>query len=68
MNALNDKLAALMQQFGLSENLVMPLQYSGAVILILIIAIVIDRIFRRAIIPAIRKVTAKTPSGWGGSV
>ncbi len=64
MNALNDKLAALLQQFGLSENLVMPLQYAGAVILILIIAIVIDRIFRRAIIPAIRKVTAKTGSTW----
>ena len=42
----------------------MPLQYTGAVILILIIAFVIDRIFRRAIIPAIRKVTAKTGSTW----
>ena len=40
MNELNGKLAALLQQFGLSENLVMPLQYTGAVLLILIISVI----------------------------
>ena len=64
MNGLNDKLAALLQQIGLTENLATPIQNLGAVILILIVAFVIDRIFRKAIIPAIRKVTAKTGTNW----
>ena len=46
MNGFNDKLAVLLQQIGLSENLVTPIQNLGAVILILIVAFVIDRIFR----------------------
>ena len=64
MEAINDKLAVWLQQMGLQESIAMPLQNAGAVLLILIVAFVVDRIFRRAIIPAIRKVTAKTGSQW----
>ena len=64
MEAINDKLAGWLQQMGLQESIAMPLQNVGAVVLILIIAFVVDRIFRRAIIPAIRKVTSKTGSQW----
>ncbi len=64
MEAINDKLAGWLQQMGLQESIAMPLQNAGAVVLILIVAFVVDRIFRRAIIPAIRKVTSKTGSQW----
>ena len=50
MEAINDKLAVWLQQMGLQESIAMPLQNAGAVVLILIIAFVVDRIFRRAII------------------
>ena len=55
MEAINDKLAGWLQQMGLQESIAMPLQNAGAVVLILIVAFVVDRIFRRAIIPAIKK-------------
>ncbi len=64
MEAINDKLADWLQQMGLQESIAMPLQNAGAVVLILIVAFVVDRIFRRAIIPAIRKVTSRTGSQW----
>lgn len=64
METMNDKVSALLHQIGIPDNLIQPVQYIGAILLISVIAFVVDRIFRRAIIPAIRKVTAKTGSQW----
>ena len=60
METINDNLMALLQQLGIPDSFIMPVQYLVAIAVIFFVAILVDKIFRRAIIPAIHKVTAKT--------
>ena len=53
-----------MLQLGLSDNWVTILIRIGVVLAMLVIAFVIDLLCRKAIIPVIRKITAKTDFKW----
>lgn len=64
MTTLYDKLAAWMQQIGVSESLSALLLSIGAIILILLVGWMIDWICRKTIIPFIRSLTSKTESIW----
>lgn len=64
METINHRLTEYMMQFGFSENVTMILITVGAFLSILILAIAIDLICRKAIIPIIRKVTSKTDFKW----
>lgn len=64
METINHRLTEYMMQFGFSENVTMILITVGAFLSILILAIAIDLICRKAIIPVIRKVTSKTDFKW----
>lgn len=64
METINDNLMALLQQLGIPDSFIMPVQYLVAIAVIFFVAILVDKIFRRAIIPAIHKVTAKTEYLW----
>ena len=64
MEMINDKLEEWLLGMGMSEDIVTLLIRITAVLIILFLAFIADRICRNAIIPAIRKVTAKTDSTW----
>lgn len=64
METINHKLTEYLLEFGFSENVTMILITIGAILSILILAIAIDLICRKAIIPVIRKVTSKTDFKW----
>ena len=64
MTTLYDKLAAWMQQIGVSENLSTLILSIGAILVIIALGWVIDWICRKTIIPLIRRVTSKTESTW----
>ena len=64
MTTLYDKLAAWMQQIGVSRFLPTLLLSIGAIILILLVGWMIDWICRKTIIPFIRSLTSKTESIW----
>lgn len=60
----NDKLTGWLMQMGISEDGTSIIVRIIAVLAILILAFVINLICRRAVIPAIRKVTSNTESKW----
>lgn len=64
MEATIDNLIGLLQQTGMSEDLAGLMISIGAILTILLVAAVIDLVCRKAIIPVIRKVTAKTEFKW----
>ena len=64
MEMFNDKLTGWLMQMGISEDGTSIIVRIIAVLAILILAFVINLICRRAVIPAIRKVTSKTESKW----
>lgn len=59
-----DKLMEMMLQAGMSESLSLLLLRIGVILSMLILAFVIDRICRKAVVPTIRKVTSKTEFMW----
>lgn len=59
-----DKLMEMMVQAGMSESLSLLLLRIGVILSMLILAFVIDRICRKAVVPTIRKVTTKTEFMW----
>ena len=64
MEVITDKLAGWLQHFGMSEDMTTLLLRIGAIIAILVVAFVIDRICRKLIIPVVRRITAKTEFRW----
>jgi len=64
MEMINDKLTGWLMQMGISEDGTSIIVRIIAVLAILILAYAINLICRKAIIPAIRKVTSKTESKW----
>lgn len=63
-DTINNGLMEWMLQSGIAEDHAMLILRVLAIITILIVAFIIDRICRKAIIPVVRKVTAKTDSSW----
>ena len=59
-----DKLMEMMVQAGMSESLSLHLLRIGVILSMLILAFVIDRICRKAVVPTIRKITSKTEFMW----
>ena len=59
-----DKLMEMMVQAGMSESLSLLLLRVGVILSMLILAFVIDRICRKAVVPTIRKITSKTEFMW----
>ena len=59
-----DKLMEMMLQAGMSESLSLLLLRIGVILSMLILAFVIDRICRKAVVPTIRKITSKTEFMW----
>ena len=53
-----------MLQAGMSESLSLLLLRTGVILSMLILAFVIDRICRKAVVPTIRKITSKTEFMW----
>lgn len=64
METINNKLAGWLEQIGVSEDMSMLLLRVGAVLAILVLAVVMDRICKRTIIPVVRKLTARTETTW----
>lgn len=64
MNTINIELIEKLIQTGMAEGTAVALVRIGAILAILLIAFVADRLCRKAIIPAVRKVTSKTESAW----
>lgn len=64
MEFMTDKLVLWLQHFGMSEGLATMLLRVGAIIAILVVAFVTDRICRKLIIPVVRRITAKTEFRW----
>ena len=59
-----DNLMEMMVQAGMSESLSLLLLRIGVILSMLILAFVIDRICRKAVVPTIRKITSKTEFMW----
>lgn len=64
MEVITDKLAGWLQHLGMSEDMTTLLLRIGAILAILVVAFVIDRICRKLIIPVVRRITAKTEFRW----
>ena len=64
METINNELMNWLQQMGVAESYLLLVQRIIVVIAILLIAYVFDMVCRKGIIPAIRKVTAKTQVTW----
>lgn len=59
-----DKLATWFQQIGVSESITILLLRICILLAMFIVALVIDRICRKAIVPVIRKITTRTEFKW----
>ena len=64
MEMINDKLTGWLLQMGISADGISIIMRIIAILAILLLALVINLICRRAVIPAIRKVTSNTESKW----
>lgn len=64
MEKVNEQMLEWMLGLGLSENLSMMIWRVTVILAIFIIAFIVDRICRRAVIPVIRKITVKTEFKW----
>lgn len=64
MEVIIDKLAGWLQHLGMSEDMTTLLLRIGAILAILVVAFIIDRICRKLIIPVVRRITAKTEFRW----
>ena len=59
-----EKLLEWMIQAGMSESIAILLLRIGIIIAMLILAIIVDRICRKAFVPLVKKITAKTDFTW----
>ena len=61
---LNFDITSLLQQLGVAEDYITLVVRLSAILGILLVSFVLDRICRRIVIRSIRKVTSKTDSSW----
>lgn len=61
---IDNKISALLQQLGIAENYIIFIEKFTVVLGILLLAFILNRICRKVLIPAVRKVTARTDSVW----
>lgn len=61
---MNNVLSGWLHSLGVADDYLLLIQRIGAILAILLIAFLIDRICRKAIIPVVHKLTAKTDSKW----
>ncbi len=59
-----DTIIAWLQQAGLSEAMSLLILRVGVIVIMFLTAFIIDRICRKLIIPAVRRITSKTESKW----
>jgi miniconductance mechanosensitive channel len=64
MENVNEQVLEWMLDMGFSENLSMMIWRVTVILAIFIIAFIVDKVCRRAIIPVIRKITTKTEFKW----
>ena len=64
MKNINIQLVEWLQQLGIAEGYVNFLSTAAAILGILFVAFILDRICRRIVIPIIRKVARKTENSW----
>ena len=64
METLGNLMMDWLQQLGISEDYVEFLLRLGAILAIILIAFIVDRVCKRVITPIIRKVTSKIDSNW----
>ena len=64
MEMIEKGISAWLQQMGVAEGHVVLIERVAVILLILAVAFILDRICRKLLIPAVRKVTAKTDSVW----
>ena len=64
METINHELMEWLQQMGVADGNLPMIQRIVVIAAILLIAYVLDMIARKAVIPLVHKVTAKTQSNW----
>ncbi len=64
METINKGLAEWFHQLGINDDYMTLILRIGAILTIILIAFIVDRICKRVITPLIRKVTSKTESSW----
>ena len=64
METLNRNLMEWLQQVGVAEDYITLVLRIGAILGIILVAFIVDRICKRIITPTIRKVTSKTGYNW----
>ena len=64
METINRELISWLQESGVASGYTIFVLRTGTILAILMIAFIVDRICKRIIIPAVRKVTSKTDSIW----
>ena len=64
METINDIITGLLQQLGIGNGYIVLLVRALTILAIIAITFILDRISKRIIIPAVRKVTSKTDSAW----
>ena len=64
MERFTDTIIAWLQQAGLSEAMSLMILRVGVIVIMFLTAFIIDRICRKLIIPAVRRITSKTESKW----
>ncbi len=64
METLNQELAFWLEESGVAEDYTMLVLRTVTILAVLMIAFIVDRVCKRIIVPAVRKVTAKTDSIW----
>lgn len=64
METLGNDFAQWLQQMGVAEDYITLVMRAGAILIVLMVAFVVDKLCRRIVIPVVRKVTQKTESNW----
>jgi miniconductance mechanosensitive channel len=64
METINKELALWLQQLGIAEGYVNLVVTATSIFVILLIASILGSVFRKIVIPIIRKVTSKTGNSW----
>lgn len=64
METVNGKLEMLIESLGIAEGYVLFVQRAVLICIIVLLAYIAEKICRKCIVPAIRRVTAKTQSAW----
>ena len=64
MDTINNELTAWLEHLGLSHDHMSLILRIGAILAILLLAYIVDRICRKVIIPIIHRLTSKTESVW----